>query len=152
MLRTQKPPKKLKSLRRLYDMTFHRFITCPISSFCSSPSIPRPQHILNKYPIPFRRILDKHMGHRPDHFAILDDRRPRHACVKNGTTFFLSLSFIYLDYFSRFHSRHSPLSVLYPYLPVLFPHLSVLYRTFSALSFNLSFFSQLSSCHGNNIN
>ena len=40
------------------------------------------QHILNKNPIPSRRIIYKNVGHRAYQFAVLDDGTDRHADVK----------------------------------------------------------------------
>jgi len=37
------------------------------------------QHILNKYPISSRRILYKHMGHRPHQFPVLYDGAAAHS-------------------------------------------------------------------------
>ena len=46
------------------------------------------KHLLNKHPIPFRRVRYKHMRHGPDDFSILQDRAAAHECVKERTTNF----------------------------------------------------------------
>ena len=41
-------------------------------------SLRRLQHILDKDPVPRRRIVHQHMGHRPNQPAVLQDRAARH--------------------------------------------------------------------------
>ena len=48
----------------------------------------RRQHILNKDPVPRRRVADHHVGHSADELAVLDDGRARHECSQEGTTLF----------------------------------------------------------------
>ena len=42
----------------------------------------RIQHILNKDPIPSRRIIHQHMDDRANQFTVLNDWRTAHADVK----------------------------------------------------------------------
>lgn len=48
----------------------------------------RIQHILNEYPIPFRRVAHHNVCHRADKLPILDYRASAHECVQVGTTHF----------------------------------------------------------------
>ncbi len=48
-----------------------------------------PQHILNKNPVSFCRVLHKHVRHGADKFTVLDNWRTTHGYVKTGVkTFF----------------------------------------------------------------
>ena len=53
-------------------------------------SLRLPQHILYKNRIPLCAVLDKHVGHRPDQFPILDNGAAAHECVNIGPTSFSS--------------------------------------------------------------
>ena len=56
-----------------------------ISLLCFELSC-RIQHILDKNPVPSRRIIDQHMGHRTHQFSVLDDWTAAHECLSLGTT------------------------------------------------------------------
>ena len=67
-----------------------RQIKLPVFHSSFSPMLPfsMSKHLLNKHPIPFRRVRYKHMRHGPDDFSILQDRAAAHECVKERTTNF----------------------------------------------------------------
>ena len=44
------------------------------------------QHIFNENAVARGRVVDKHVGHRADELAVLDEGAAAHECVQVGTT------------------------------------------------------------------
>ena len=56
----------------------------------------RLQHILDKDPVPRRRIVHQHMGHRPDQPAVLQDRAAGHEWLSLWTTRHVCIAFSFV--------------------------------------------------------